>query len=123
MEASKTPLTPQFSIINGIQFIIECYVKPDAVSLTLNDNEVNSPLVFVYNHQLFLWHSTEAIETAEKFLPGSILKIKKDDWPQTLSKLVMPLTKEYKVDFRGSFGIASAVKCLPRYHPPAIYKK
>ncbi|MGZ8536688.1 MAG: SNF2-related protein [Flavisolibacter sp.] len=99
VEASKLQLMPQFSIINGSQFTIECYVKPDAVSHALNENEVNSPLVFVYNHQLFLWHSTEAIETAEKFLPGSVLKIKKDDWPQTLSKLVMPLTKEYKVDF------------------------
>ncbi|MFL5807954.1 MAG: SNF2-related protein [Flavisolibacter sp.] len=99
IEVSRQTLLPQFNVSSGNNFTIECFIKPDAVPHSLNENEVNCPLVFVYNHQLYLWENIDAIETAEKFLPGSVLKIKKDEWPQTLSKLVMPLTKEYKVDF------------------------
>jgi superfamily II DNA or RNA helicase len=100
IELSNQYLQPLFSISpNGSRFEIECYVKPDAVAHALNENEVASSLVFQYNHQLYLWQNVESIETAEQFLPSGIMKIKPDDWPQTLGKLVMPLTKEYKVDF------------------------
>jgi SNF2 family DNA or RNA helicase len=108
IEVSKRTLVPQFSVSSGNSFTIECFINPDAVPHSLNENEVNSPMVFVYNHQLYLWENVDAIETAEKFLPDSVRKVKKDEWPQTLSKLVMPLTKEYKVDFDKS--LVSEVK-------------
>jgi non-specific serine/threonine protein kinase len=100
VEVSKQYLVPQFSVSNsGTKFEIECYVKPDGVGHLLDENEVNSPLVFLYNHQIYTWSSVDAIETAEQFLPSGVLKIKGEDWPQTMAKMVMPLTKEYKVDF------------------------
>ncbi len=100
IEVSEVLLQPYFSVsAKEKHYEIECYVKPGAVSYALNDNEVNSPLLFIYNHQMHLWQSQEAIEHAEKFLPKGILKFKKDEWPQTLSKMVMPLAREYKVDF------------------------
>lgn len=99
-ELSNKNILPRFSVrIAGNNFEIECSVKPDAVPLKLQENEVLSSLVFLYNHQLFLWQNTEAIENAEMFLPNGSIKIKNDDWPQTLLKTVMPLTKQYKVDF------------------------
>ena len=100
IEVSERLLQPHFSVSpKDKNFEIECFVKPDAVAHSLQDNELNTPLLFMYNHQLYLWQSHEATETAEKFLPKGFLKIKKDDWPQTLSKTVMPLAREYKVDF------------------------
>ncbi|HEU4469510.1 MAG TPA: DEAD/DEAH box helicase [Flavisolibacter sp.] len=100
LEASSHSLAPQFSVrANGTRYELECFVKPDTVALLLNENEVGSPLVFLYNHQLYGWQSTEAIETAEQFLPDGLMTIKGSDWAQTLSKQVMPLTKEYKVEF------------------------
>lgn len=100
IEVSKEHLVPQFSVqSNGNKFEMECYVKPDGVAHLLDENEVNSSLLFLYNHQVYSWVNTEAIETAEQFLPSGVLKIKREDWPQTMTKLVMPLTKEYKVDF------------------------
>jgi non-specific serine/threonine protein kinase len=99
-EISPRQLLPQFTVrLNGKGFEIECFVKPEAVAYGLDENEAPSSLVFLYNHQLYLWDSAEAVETTEKFLPKGLLKIKEADWPQTLSKVVMPLTKEYKVDF------------------------
>lgn len=100
IEVSKQQLAPQFNVTStGNRFEIECFVKPDAIAHALTDNEVHSSLLFLYNHQLYPWQNNEAIETAEQFLPAGILKVKNEDWPQTLIKLVMPLTKEYKVDF------------------------
>ena len=103
VELSSKPIIPQFNVTtNGKNFEIECYVKPDAVPYGLQDNEVQSALLFMYNHLLYIWDNAEAVETAEKFLPKGVMKVKADEWPSTLSKLVMPLTKEYKVDFEKS---------------------
>lgn len=100
VEVCRREIVPQFNIHqNGNKFSIECYVKPEGVAHALNENEVPSSLVFLFNHQLYTWQNTEAIETAEQFLPDGILKIKGEDWLATMNKVVMPLTKTYKVDF------------------------
>jgi SNF2 family DNA or RNA helicase len=100
VEVSSQYLLPHFSVSrkNG-HFIMECFIKPDAVPYSLEDNESPSSLLFLYNHQIYLWQHVDAIEAAEGYLPTGTKKITKDDWPQTLSKTVMPLTREYKVDF------------------------
>jgi non-specific serine/threonine protein kinase len=100
VELATDYITPQFSVSgNGKNYEVECYVKPDAVAYGLDENEAPTLFLFLYNHQLYLWGNTEAVETAEKFLPTGILKVKEADWSQTLRELVMPLTKDYKVDF------------------------
>jgi non-specific serine/threonine protein kinase len=100
VELAKELLEPHFSVgVRNNKYEIECFVKPDAVAYALEDNEIPTSLLFMYNHQLYIWKNTEAIEEAEKFLPGGTIKIKAEDWPQTLGKTIMPLTREYKVDF------------------------
>ncbi|MES2882185.1 MAG: SNF2 helicase associated domain-containing protein, partial [Bacteroidota bacterium] len=100
VEPGNRLLTPHFSVtVPANKYLMECFVTPDAVAQRIDANESPSPLLFLYNHRLYLWESAELVEIAEKFLPGGTMKITKDAWPQTLSKLIMPLTKEYKVDF------------------------
>ncbi|GAC1706628.1 MAG: hypothetical protein NVS9B7_16480 [Flavisolibacter sp.] len=101
IEINNQPLAPQFRVMpnKSSDIIMECFIKPDAVPYGLKDNEINSSLVFLYNHQLYLWQSTEAIEIAEDFLPTGIKQISIDEWPKTLLKMVIPLTRQYKVDF------------------------
>jgi superfamily II DNA or RNA helicase len=100
VELNSKYIVPQFNVAtNGKNFEIECFIKPDAVAYGLEENEVQSLPLFLYNHQLYLWDNAEAVETAEKFLPKGIMKVKESEWSETLRKLVMPLTKEYKVDF------------------------
>ncbi len=99
-EVSTTLLVPQFYIAaNENAFAIECYIKPEAIAYGLADNEIASPLLFLYNHLLYIWSNTDAAATAEKFMPSGILEVKKEDWSQTLRNFVLPLTKEYKVEF------------------------
>ena len=100
VEMGEDFLKPHFAVSKkGKNYEVECFVKPGAVAHELNENEVDSPLVFLYNHQLYLWSSAEVVEIAEKFLPEGIMKIKEDTWPVILSQMVMPLTKDFKVDF------------------------
>jgi non-specific serine/threonine protein kinase len=103
LELSETLLQPHFSVEKTDKgYKVECYVKPDAVAYSLNENEVQSPLFFVYNHQLFLWQNAEAATLADKFLPNGELKIKDSEWSQQLKDFILPLTKEYTVDFDNS---------------------
>lgn len=100
VELSSKTITPHFGVHrSGDNYEVECYVKPDGVAHGLDENESASPLLFFYNHQLYLWDNKEAVEIAEKYLPKGIIKIKAEDWTHTLAKTVMPLSKEYKVDF------------------------
>ncbi|MEI6947516.1 SNF2-related protein [Paraflavisolibacter sp. H34] len=100
IEFHHSSLQPQFFVgrENGT-VAIECFVKPEAVAFGLSDNEVPTPLVFVYNHQLYLWENSEAALTALRFLPAGTKEVSADEWPETLSNFVLPLTKDYKVDF------------------------
>ncbi|MBA2330134.1 MAG: SNF2 helicase associated domain-containing protein [Flavisolibacter sp.] len=99
-EFSPAPLIPYFSVAQKANdFEIECYVKPESVAHALTDNEAPTSIFFLYNHQVFLWVTSEAAQVASQFLPGGQMKIKEDEWPIALSKIVLPLTKQYKVDF------------------------
>ncbi len=100
IEVLPAPLTPHFSVTKeGGQYIIECFVKPEAVAYGLADNEARTPLLFLYNHQLWLWKAAETVAVAESFLPSGIKKFDADAWPDTLRKTVLPWAAEYKVDF------------------------
>ncbi len=100
VELSEMHLNPLFFVAPKEKgFEIECYVEPDGVALNLNDNEGPSPLFFLYNHELFLWKNTEAVSVALQFLPAGIMKINEEAWPAALHQIIIPLTKEYKVEF------------------------
>lgn len=97
---SKAVLVPQFSVTQkGDHYEVSCFLKPEAVPFELPDNEAPTPLVFLYNHELFLWSTTEAATVTAQFLPGGIMEVSEENWPVTLDKIVLPLSKEYKVDF------------------------
>ncbi|HET7898180.1 MAG TPA: helicase SNF2, partial [Flavisolibacter sp.] len=100
VELSNDYLVPQFSVgQNNDTYEIDCYVRADGAAHGLDENEEHSPLVYLYNHQLFIWENKEAVETVETFGEKGSGKIAAEDWPQTLLRKVMPLTKDYKVDF------------------------
>ncbi|MCU7552778.1 SNF2 family helicase [Chitinophagaceae bacterium LB-8] len=100
---NNIPLVPQFYVgKNEDAFEIECFVKPEEVAYSATDNEASTPLLFMYNHQLYLWDNLDAITMASEYLPDGLKKIAAEEWPVALHKFVVPLTKEYKVDFERS---------------------
>jgi non-specific serine/threonine protein kinase len=90
---------PHFKINKNGNYIIHCNVKADGLEHELADNESPSPLIFLYNHQAYLWKNTEVIDVVAKFLLEGKLAVGSDDWNKTLHQFILPLTKEYKVDF------------------------
>ena len=63
------------------------------------ENEINSPLFFSYNHQLFLWKNNEVVHLVEKFLPAGKMNVPQEEWNKTLHQFILPLAREHKVDF------------------------
>jgi non-specific serine/threonine protein kinase len=90
---------PHFRISKNGSYTIHCNVKADGLDHELADNESPSPLIFLYNHQAYLWKNTEVIDVVAKFLMEGKMDVSKDEWTNTLHRFVLPLTKEYKADF------------------------
>jgi non-specific serine/threonine protein kinase len=92
-------LRPHFSVSKNGKYTIQCHVRADGLEHELADNESQSPLFFLYNHQAYLWKNTEVIDVIDKFLPKGKMEIGNDAWDKTLHQFVLPLAKEYKIDF------------------------
>jgi superfamily II DNA or RNA helicase len=100
---STVPLVPQFAVApKGKGYEIDCFVKPESVAFGLSDNEAPTPVFFLYNGELYFWQNNEAATVATQFLPDGIMQVDSETWPITLEKVVLPLAKEYKVDFDSS---------------------
>lgn len=90
---------PHFRVSKNGNYNIHCHVRADGLDHELADNESPSPLIFLYNHQGYLWKNTEVIDVVAKFLMEGKLAVADDEWTKTLHQFILPLTKEYKVDF------------------------
>ena len=94
------PATPEFYInyINN-KYEIECKVKASFSSLSIADNECESPLLFQYNNKFYTWQKTEDIFLIEQFLPTGKKQVDENEWQNRLYNFILPLTKEYNVNF------------------------
>ncbi|MBS1654048.1 MAG: SNF2 helicase associated domain-containing protein, partial [Bacteroidetes bacterium] len=99
LQLSADEVRPYFIISKNGSYKIQCRLKIAGFDYDLSDNESNSPLFFLFNHQLFLWKNNEITSLLEKFLPKGFLTVPVSEWPQSLHQFVLPLAKEYKVEF------------------------
>jgi non-specific serine/threonine protein kinase len=99
---SGEPIVPFFVVVPGKdQFEIGCYVKINGQPVELSRNECNSSLVFFYNNNLYLWGRPEDIPLVSKFAGKGRFLISRSDWPAQLREFVLPLAKDYHVEFGG----------------------
>lgn len=82
---------------DGDDVVMESFVKLGNHSWSLSDNGWASNLLLLLDETIYSWTQFEQALVAEKF--HNPLRFNEKDWPEMLSKLVIPLTKEYKVDF------------------------
>ncbi len=90
---------PHFIVKKNTHYTILCRVNLGSMEYDLGENESPSPLFFFYNQQLHLWKSNDAIHLTDKFLPSGKMTVNSSEWNEQLHKFVLPLAKEYKVDF------------------------
>ena len=99
LQLQEAEAQPHFVIKKNGQFQIQCKVQAGGIEYDLQDNESPSPLFFLYNQQAWLWKNIEVLHLLEKFLPTGKINCKADEWGKTLANFVLPLAKDFKVDF------------------------
>lgn len=103
VEVFAEPLETQFYIDKeGDGFSIDCLIKLGGMVHGLDDNESDCALMYLYNHQLYFFKDAETIELLEKFSSAGKINISQSGWLEALHNLILPLAKEYKVEFDSS---------------------
>jgi len=100
IELSNHFIAPVFKVqASADHFEIACTVKLSGSIFPFTDNECNSSLVYLNDHVLYLWQKAEDVLQAEKFLKEGNIQLSKDNWADKMKKVILPLTREYKVEF------------------------
>ena len=90
---------PLFLVKKNSHYTLSCRVKAGIAELDLTDNEAPTPLLFFYNHQAFCWKNKETILLIEQFRPTGKRVIQAGQWKQTLLEEILPLSREYALQF------------------------
>jgi superfamily II DNA or RNA helicase len=99
-ELSSHFIAPVFKVqASAGHFEIACTVKLLGNTVPFTDNECNSSLVYLNDGVLYLWQKSEDVLQAEKFLKEGNIQLSKENWAEKMRKVIIPLTKEYKVEF------------------------
>ena len=100
---------PYFKVaLNKTQYEMQCWVKLSGQPVEITENAIESSLLFLYNDNLYLWDKQEDVNLVDKFSEKGKITISRTEWPQQLRKFLMPLTKDYNVEFDSA--IISEVK-------------
>lgn len=94
------PIVPYFKVaLNEGKYEMEAWVKLSGHHAPVTANAAASSLIFLYSDNLYLWQKTEDVNLVDRFLAKGKLVFSKDEWPEQLRKFILPLTKDYVVDF------------------------
>ena len=97
---SDTAIAPQFKIIaRDNDFELECRFKINGAEQPVTDNECSSSILFLYNYIFYLWQKPEDALQAEQFIKKGNIKLSKENWAAQMQKTIIPLTREYQVEF------------------------
>ena len=93
-------VSPYFKVsANGNNFEVECWVKLSGQHIPVTDNVVSSSLLFFYNQNIYLWDKPEDAKLVDRFASKGKLTFTKPEWPEQLRQFILPLTKDYFVEF------------------------
>ncbi|HEX8277577.1 MAG TPA: SNF2 helicase associated domain-containing protein, partial [Segetibacter sp.] len=97
---SEEPALIKFNItFTDSSYEVQCFVKLNHIEVPVTENESTSPLLFLHNDALFLFEKPKDVLLVEKFLPLGKMEIQEQDWSKQLQDLILPLAKEYNVQF------------------------
>jgi len=96
---SPDPVSPSFKVsVNKNNIEVKAYTRITGQSIDLTQNKCDSQVILFLNNCLYLWDKPEDIAVVSKFNEGR-LTISKADWPEQLRSFIIPLQKEYHVEF------------------------
>lgn len=93
-------LTPEFTVerTDG-HYELLCTVRTPLGEKSIGENQLASSLLFQSEDQFFIWQKPEDIALVEKFMPSGKMVISDEDWNTQLQQFVLPLSKDYNVQF------------------------
>jgi len=102
-EVSNHFIAPVFKVqAKGDCFEITCIIKLMGNNILFTENACASSLLYLNDDVLYLWQKAEDVLQAEKFLKEGNIQLSKENWADKMKKLIMPLTKDYQVEFDSS---------------------
>jgi len=105
---------------NG-HYEINCLVQIAGRKVSASDNEIGNPLLFLHEGVLYLWQKQEDALKVENFIKTGNIVFNKDQWAEKVRDIILPLSKEYHVDFDKS--LLKEVKGIqPEVHLQLIEK-
>ncbi|HLI92788.1 MAG TPA: SNF2-related protein, partial [Puia sp.] len=100
MGLSADTISPQFSVSGGRSgYELSCFVKINGQAVDIAKNESSSPVIFLYNNNGYLWNRPEDVLLVEKFAGKEPRVIGRGEWPERMKDLILPLTRDYTVEF------------------------
>lgn len=100
INCSASYLSPEFSVkLVENNYEVICSVKLPEGPYNISANELSSSFIFKFHDNLYIWQKQEDAVLVEKFLPSGKLVISKEDWNKQLVDFLLPLSKEYNVQF------------------------
>ncbi len=100
VQLNEEPAILNFSITyNKDIYQVDCFVKLNQQEVPVTDNESFTSLLFLHNDTFYFFEKPKDVLLVEKFLPKGKIIIKEQDWPKELNDFVLPLAKEYNVQF------------------------
>jgi non-specific serine/threonine protein kinase len=99
---SNQYIQPQFTVAhNNNMYEVRCSIKLLNAVVSLEENAIASPLVFQHENTFYLWQKAEDVLLAERFLNDGKITITEENWNRQLAEFILPLTKNYDVQFIG----------------------
>jgi non-specific serine/threonine protein kinase len=93
-------IVPYFRVSSkGSQYEIECRTRLNGKDVSVTDNGIDSSLLFFFEENLYLWQKPEDVNLVMKFHTKGKISIAKENWQVELLKFVLPLTRDYHVEF------------------------
>ncbi|MES2649873.1 MAG: DEAD/DEAH box helicase [Bacteroidota bacterium] len=98
IQLSDISLRPYFLIqADNNDFVVRCQVEIEDETVPLDANEWISPVLFLYKGRMFGWEKAEDAGLAEFYRQPR--KIPADAWGAFAEKNIIPLSKDYDVQF------------------------
>lgn len=97
---SDSPAAPVFKVSpkNG-KYEVSCQVDLDGRKVPATANESGCATLFLYDETIYLWSRPEDIFKVESFIKSGNILISAEKWPEQLKQLILPLSRDYRVDF------------------------
>jgi non-specific serine/threonine protein kinase len=100
VKISNDPLRPAFHVTPlGEEIEVKAVARVNELEIEMQDNEWGADWMMIYDDVMYLWDKEEDFEVLLDFLPKGVLNIGKEAWPTYLQKVVMPISRNYPVEF------------------------